>query len=358
MLLASFVLTAVSLQMRAAGLPLKPIAYVAVFFALVMGPLFVGQLALAIWPKPKSELNADAFAGRDAFAHPELIFGSEVKSEELRDAKLIFPEMLAKAELAQLLLQGTGEMTLAARFASADDAKESSARFWTAFALSGTSGSEENGWWGKRRPAGDIVHLKRIGRVIALWIGPNKETVRKRLADVGLTTTTPDSRPDWIRIFDCVPVRVAAVLFLIALPTVWFFKGASWAGRIDGKGPAVSAAALSQRLSQLSDVESFRQIGANEWELIVRYDTIGEIGRYRYLLRLDPNSHRVLVTEFIGRRISPSASYNWHKSRGITFFRSGAGLDLQRSKAPIVETITSAGWDWQPVMWNVPAFLQ
>jgi uncharacterized protein YfiM (DUF2279 family) len=358
MVLAILLLTSASLQMRAAGLPLKPIAYVAVFFAIVMVPLLVGNIALTIWPKPKAVVDTKAFAGSAAFEHPEIIFGADVSAAELRDAKPIFPEMVANAELAQLLIRGNGEMTLAARFASGTDAKDSSARFWTAFALQGTSGSEERGWWGTRKPAGDVVHLKRIGPGLALWIGPNKGMVRQRLADVRLSTAPPDSRPQWIRLFDRIPVQVASVLLLLALAAGWFFKGASWAGRIDGEGTPLSAAELSHRLSQVSDAESFRQIEDNVWELIVPYDTFGEVGRYRFLLRLDPNTHRVLVTEFLGRRLSPSASYNWYKTSGITFFRSGAGIDLQARKGPIIQAITSSGWDWQPVLWNVPAFLQ
>jgi hypothetical protein len=224
--------------------------------------------------------------------------------------------------------------------------------------LTGTSGSEDQGWWGARRSVGDIVHMKRMDNVLAVWIGPNKDTVRQRLADVRFSSTPPDLRPAWIRAFDRLPVKIAAVFLLVALPTVWFFKGSSWAGRIDGEGPPVSAAELSQRLSRLSDLDSLRNIEANVWELIVRYQTLGEVGRYRYLLQFDPRSHRVLVTEFVGHRDSPSGSYNWHKARGITFFRTGAGVDLQRAKRPVVDAITSAGWGWQPVMWNAPAFFQ
>lgn len=357
MLLAMLLLMSASFQLRAAGLPLKPIAYVAVFFAIVMVPQFVGHLAMALWPRPKAVFDAELFGGREAFEHPERIFGVGANADELRDARPIFPEMLSKAEVAQLRMRETGEMMLAARFASTADANDSSARFWTAFALSGTSGSAERGWWGTRKSVGDIVHIRRVGPVLALWIGPSKEAVRKRLVDVRLSTTPPDPRPEWIRIFDRVPVQVATVLLLVALAAWWFFKGASWAGRIDGDGPVLSAAGVSNRLSQLSDVESLRQIEDNEWELIILYDTFGEVGRYRYLLRLDPLNHRVLVTEFSSRRISPSGSYNWHRSIGMTFFRSGAGIDLQRHKRPIIEAITSSGWDWQPVMWNVPALL-
>jgi hypothetical protein len=356
--LAALVLTTVSYQLRAAGMPLRPIAYLAVLFALALVPQLAGHLAMAVWPKPDPVLDAASFAGREAFDHPERIFGTDVDADLLRDAKELFPELLAKAEVAQLRMRETGEMTLAARFACAEDAKESSARFWTAFALTGTSGSEENGWWGKRGHIGDVVHLKRMETGLAIWIGPTKEAVRKLLADVRIVTTPPDLRPGWIRIFDSALVKVASLLLLVALFAGWFFKGAGWAGRIDGEGPALSAAEVSRRLSQLNDVESFRQIAENQWELIVRYETTGEVGRYRYVMRLDPENHRVLVTEYLSRRISPSGSYNWHKSTGITFFRTGAGVDLQRHKRPIVEAVTSAGWDWQPVMWNVPAFSQ
>lgn len=359
MLLAAVLLVLASYQMRAAGLPLKPIAYIAVFFALVMVPQLVGHLAVTIWPKPKPVLNAESFSGRQSFEHPELIFGIGVKAAaELRDARPIFPEMLAKAELAQLLMRENGGMTLAARFASAEDAKESSAGFWTAFSLRGTSGSEERGWWGTRRPAGDVVHIKRMGAGLALWIGPSKEAVRKRLANVRLSTTPPDLRPQWIRIFDGALVKVAMVLLLVALAAGWFLKGASWAGRIDGDGPVLPAAEVSDRLSQLSNAESLRQTGENEWELVIRYDTTAEVGRYRYVMRLDAGNHRVLVTEFISSRISPSGSYNWQQASGVTFFRTGAGVDLHSRKRPVIDAITSAGWDWQPVMWNVPSFLQ
>lgn len=62
MLLAAALLATASYYLRASGLPVKPVIFIGVFFAIVMVPQLAGQVAKAAWPKPKVALNAQAFS--------------------------------------------------------------------------------------------------------------------------------------------------------------------------------------------------------------------------------------------------------------------------------------------------------
>jgi hypothetical protein len=78
MLVAALVLTAVALLMRSAGLSLRPVVFVGVFFAIICVPQLLGHGVMAVWPKAKPAVDAAAIAGVGTFARPESIFGADV----------------------------------------------------------------------------------------------------------------------------------------------------------------------------------------------------------------------------------------------------------------------------------------
>ena len=49
----------------------------------------------------------------------------------------------------------------------------------------------------------------------------------------------------------------------------------------------------------------------------------------------------------IGAQLDPGGKPTGELSKAYTF-------DLQRMKAPLVETVTGAGWRWQPLVWSAP----
>ena len=105
---------------------------------------------------------------------------------------------------------------------------------------------------------------------------------------------------------------------------------------------------------------------------------------HRLLLRLDEAARRVRVTEqsteFDARAGLGGASLRWRTGLGITFFQvdhrrvfglqfgpdgrpTGAlsyawRFNLNELKAPFIGAVTGAGWDWQPVMLDLPALLE
>ena len=48
-----------------------------------------------------------------------------------------------------------------------------------------------------------------------------------------------------------------------------------------------------------------------------------------------------------GVQLGPDGKPTGELSKAYTF-------DLQKLKAPFIETVTDAGWRWQPVMWTAP----
>ncbi|HEY5755337.1 MAG TPA: hypothetical protein VIU34_05910 [Steroidobacter sp.] len=358
MLVAALVLTAVALLMRSAGLSLRPVVFFGVFFAIICVPQLLGHAAMALWPKAKPAVDEAAIAGVDAFTHPEWIFGSELDQARLQDARPIFVEALSGAEVAQLLIRFSGETAVAARFADDEAARVGAAALWTMFSPRNTSGNDTT-TFGTRTPIGDKIALQRLGRAVFLWTGPDRAAIEARMRQARVMTTPVDTRPAWITAFESWRVAGVAIVLLVIAASLWFLKGAAWAGRIEPSGGVaqtpLSVAELDQRIAALaSPARPIARTSDGRWEVRVAYDTIGEVGAHRYVLELDEANHRVKVLEYISSRRSPSGDYNWKLQMGITFFQKGPGIDLQQTTGPLIRAVTDAGWIWQPLLFDAP----
>jgi hypothetical protein len=357
MLVAALVLTAVALLMRSAGLSLRPVVFVGVFFAIICVPQLLGHGVMAVWPKAKPAVDAAAIAGVGTFARPESIFGADVDRARLQDARAVFVEALGGAEVAQLLIHFSGETAVAARFADEEAARAGAAALWTMFSPRNTSGDGTT-TFGTRTPIGDKIALQRLGRAVFMWTGPDRAAIEARMRQTRVLTTPTDIRPPWVAAFDSGRVAGGAIVILVILASLWFLKGAAWAARVQPAGivqTPLSAAGLDQRIAALaSPTVPVTRLSDGRWEVRVDYDTPGEVGMHRYVLELDESSHRVKVLEYLGRRESPSGEYNWKLQRGITFFRRGPGVDLQQTTGPLIRTVTDAGWTWQPLLFDAP----
>jgi hypothetical protein len=357
MLVAALVLSAVALLMRGAGLSLRPVVFVGVFFAIICVPQLLGHAAMALWPKAKPAVDEAAIAGSGAFARPESIFGADIDRDRLQDARPVFGEALSGAEVAQLLIYFSGETTVAARFADDEAARAGAAALWTMFSPNNTSGDGTT-TFGTRTPIGDRIALQRLGRAVFMWTGPDRAAIEDRMRHARVMTTPPDARPAWVTAFDSWRVAGTAIVVLVIVAALWFLKGAAWAGRVDPSSVAqapVSAAELDRRIATLVlPTVPVTRLRDGRWEVRVDYDTTGERGTHRFVLELDESSHRVKVLEYLGSRQSPSGEYNWKLQRGITFFRTGPGIDLQQTTAPLIRAVTDAGWTWQPMLFDAP----
>jgi hypothetical protein len=359
-LLATLVLSLIGWQMRAAGLSLRPLVFVAVFSGIIALPQLAAHTVNAIWRKPQPQLNEAALVGEGGFAQPALLFGAGVDAARLQDARAVFPEALANAEVAQLLIGDASETAIAARFGDEAQAREAARILWTMFDPRNTSASDANTTtWGTRRASDDRIALQRIGRGLFMWTGPTRERIESRKAHAQVLATPPDARPSWLRRFDRWQMQAIGIAALVLLASAWFLKGAAWAARIEPRADAVSAAELGRRIEALARTNMLvHRLADGRFEVRVQYDTIGEVGSHRYVLELDERQRRVEVLEYIASSVSPSGQYNWKLQLGITFYRKQAGFDLEQTTGPLIRTVTQAGWTWQPLLFDAPPALR
>lgn len=402
------VLALVGLIMRGAGVSLRPIVYMAVLMLPVVLTFIVGQLVLARLPSPPVPMASLALQD-GKFADREMLFGSGIAPQMIRDAKSGLPGILDQAEVAEVGMTMTGESALVAQFADADGAKRAAAAYHRGFRLRDTSGDEEHGWRGTRMQ-GDFVEMLRTGRHLFAWTGITKEAAAARRAASDVATRFPASnaaprepvfpalQPLDV-IFAPVAAKVAGLLSLGFIYVLWFFKGAGWAASAQplASAPAITAAELESRLMAVNQLDVpftiTRGAGPGEFLADWRYADAkwidlararGMRRTFRIKLVLDEASHTVRSTDYfaeydwsVGRS---GADIDWRTGKGIVFFQKEQqtviGLqfdesgrlkptvaftykfDLDEMKSPVIATVTHAGWTWRPTIWLGPKWLR
>ncbi|HUR56179.1 MAG TPA: hypothetical protein VM029_00610, partial [Opitutaceae bacterium] len=260
------VLTLVGAIMRSSGASLRPIVFMAVLMLLVTVPLLIGALVSARMPGEQAGPVASLPTVDGRFADRQGLFGADLRDSDMRDAKAVFPEFFADAEVAELALVGTGETALAAQFPTAEAAKRASAALWRTFQMTGTSGDEERGWRGKRRQNSDYIEILRSGRLLFFWTGLTKEAAAAHRAASKLPTAAIEaSRPSPLipalqplgALFKPPAMKAIGLVILVCRYSVWFFKGAAWAASsppVPGVS-AVSAGELAARLEAINQLD-------------------------------------------------------------------------------------------------------
>ena len=401
------VLTLVASIMRGAGASLRPIVFLAILMLPVALTLLIGSLVTArtVEAQPESTLSLPVRDGH--FADRQKLFGADLRDDEMRDAKAIFPEFFAEAEVAELGLVGTGETALVAQFPMAESAKRAAASLWRTFQMTNTSGDEERGWRGKRRQNSDYIEMLRTGRHLFFWTGLTKEAASAHRAASTLPIAASESRPASLfpalqplaTFFQPTGMKAIGILLLVALYTGWFFKGAAWAGSSPALPgiSAVPAGELAARLESINTLEvPFRiERGARPTEYFAtwRYADAKWIDlarahglrrTFRIRLVLDEAGRTVRATDYV-------AGYDWSAGRGgariewkaglgLVFFQVeqhrvfGLQLDerggfkpelsyaykfnLNEMKSPLIAATTGAGWTWRPTVWQGPVWLR
>jgi hypothetical protein len=184
----------------------------------------------------------------------------------------------------------------------------------------------------------------------------------------------------------------------ILVVSAYFLKGLVWATRVDAKPVerVLSVPELRERLIALNSLDIPFQIesaGEDELDAIWRYADakwvdLARVHGFRQIHRIhlsvDAANRKILATDYqsgydwsAGRG---GASFTWKATTGIVLFQYehervyGVQLDdlgrptlqlsyaytfdLQEMKSPLIETITRAGWHWQPVAWQPPTWLR
>ncbi len=406
----SLVLTLIGFIARGAGTSLRFVVFMEVLFAPLALSMLLVELIRARLPATQPA-NSNGLPLRDGrFADPEKLFGPGITAEQIRDAKAVFPDLVAEAEHAEVGIVGTGETVLVAQFPLAEQGKRAAAYYWKLHKVSGTSGDEERGWRGQRKPSSDYFEMWCTGRHLFVWTALTRDScaARRAASTVGIDSLAVKPAPREPLIPALQPlgaflrqpaIKVLGILFLVGLYSVWFFKGAAWASSspaIAGT-QAISAAELSSRLETINAMEVPFRIEkgerANEFFANWRYADAKWVDHarahglrrtFRIRLALDESSHTVRATDYVaeydwsvGR---DGARIAWQASLGIVFFQTeqqrvfGLQLDgegrfrpelsyrykfnLQEMKSPLIEAVTRAGWGWRPTVWQGPVWLR
>jgi hypothetical protein len=386
--IGTVVVGGIAMAMRGAGLSLRPVAWFAVFFGIILVPqaaVHVGA-ALGVVQKPEpwvpastraalaaadsavrrdvAPLTADPAAladqpaaGGPRFRHPARVFGADVRPEAVRDARAGFGGALAAADVAQVAFLDEHATVLAARFGSADAAGAARARLLPLLGVA--AGTVPDGAAVTvRRPVGDVARLAVAGPALFLWAAADDAALARRVAasaaavrpvEQATGTIAAVARPRLV----LTNGRMAVLLLVMLVAAVlWFFKGSAWAAREDpDAGAAVlSAAALRARLLATSspDVPWTVVPGDAPDELVVtwRYadarwlDLAGAhaLSRvHRLVLRLDEAARTVRVREQwsewdasvgSGAGGGTGAGLAWRTSSGITFYEARREVTL------------------------------
>ncbi|MCP5558989.1 MAG: hypothetical protein H7A55_14690 [Verrucomicrobiaceae bacterium] len=397
----AFVLCLIALMMRAAGVSLRPLVFIAGLFIPIVIPFGIGQLVLARLPSP--DTPAAPLAVRDGqFVDREKLFGPGIELDLIRDAKSGLPSILDEAEVAEVGMSMSGETVLIAQFPGDAETKRAAGAYHRGFQLTNSSGDAEGGWRATRMQ-GDFIEMLRTTRQLFVWSGLTKEAASARRAASNLETNFPSLNlaPRAILfpvlqplgdLFASLWVKVAGILLLGIVYSVWFFKGLVWSSsaRPVPGAPIVPQNELVARLLAINDLDVPFTItkGDSPNELIAdwRYADAkwidlalarGMTKAFRVRLTLDEAAHVVrsndYTTEYDWSAGCSSANLSWKAARGVVFFQKerqtvfglqidDAGhlkpvasytykFDLNEMKSPLITAITRSGWTWRPSAW-------
>jgi hypothetical protein len=411
----------ISSLMSRSGASLRPIWWFAGFFLLIGVPQFCAHLWLAVGTLKREAPRVAALQQLSGGTEPEartaaakLLFGPDVSPALVTDARAVFGEALANAEVAQFAVLPNGDSVLLARFAGYSAAERAWVAYLRVTGLNqlGGQGDSQRGY-AVTRPAGDRAYVLHQANLVGVWTGADDAAIRARMlaggfkiprraplanevsqTSQGSTSAKPDKRSPVVVLLSAVAL-VAYLLLVVA----YFFKGAAWAGSVPPKATAkpLSAAELTDRLEAINALEvPFRiERGTHPGEFFAtwRYADAkwvdlararGLRRTFRIRLTLDEAAQVVRATDYaashdwsIGRG---GASFEWRAGLGIVFFQQehqrvfGLQLDdqgrfkpelsyaysfnLHELKSPLIAAVTRAGWTWRPTVWQGPASLR
>ncbi|ATC63890.1 hypothetical protein CMV30_07975 [Nibricoccus aquaticus] len=402
-----FILFAV--LMTRAGLSLRPLVFLGVFFAIIGVPqlFFHIQQARGVMPsldwtpasnQPRPLENSAALANRDGkFLHPEKIFGPGFDPQLLSDIRPLFTGL--DPEATQMAVFPSAETAVAARFSSEANAQQALANYGAMMGIARPQPAADGSYTAPR--ASDRVRLLIAGKTLFVWSAATDSALdrRQQASAAAFHSTTATTARDprvsvWRKRFAiATPLLVLAAAF-------WFFKGSTWAATIAPVAENSLPASASELRARLLAIENLKQpitvtAGATPDEVIVTWradaawlthaQASGLKRTHKLVLHLDESSRTLRVREYMSAldwSAAPDrAAVQWHMKTGIVFFEQrhervfGLQLDpatgrfkpelsyaytfnLQELKAPLIAATTHAGWTWKPILWKGPTWLR
>jgi hypothetical protein len=418
------VMGVLTLVMTRAGSSLKPLLWFVGFFAIVAGPQALVHLLDGFVVRRERERTTERTrpneAARDARPADdratlspvawEVVFGPHADPALITDAKRGLGAVLDDATEARLSFSQEGSSALAARFASAKAAARALDRYGTFFAFAQAEGSDAAGWTARRHAGqGEWVHVVAAGPELYAWTAADKAMVianrERTLGPIPVIAKSESAKPAAVeaklvstRLRSQVGLMVGIVSLNLVAAGLWFFKGSTWAARVDGTRAAkpVAAADLQRQLMALNHTDVPTEVSQQadgsieinwryadaRWFDLMRLQQMKRT--QRLVLSFDEANHTVRVREywsaFDGSADRQNLRLDWKLASGIQFFafehRRVVGLqldpggkptgalstaytfNLQALKAPIIDVVTRGGWRWQPLVWNAPVAMR
>ena len=400
----AFVLVALALAlllvwaMRRAGASVKPLLWLAGFLLVVGGPQAALHIGTEMRAAPAGALQVAAQRAPVAWA---TVFGPRADPDLMVDGRRAAPGVLDAALDSRLSFGADGRTALAARFDSVQAAQQALDRYGSFFQFDQVTGSDAQGWTARRYGgSAGWTHVLTAGSELYAWTAPERATVvaeRERVyGPLRGDRTAAIAAGDIARIEPGQRLFYASFALLALVAAVlWFFKGAAWAARrapVPGTAavPADQLACILQALNRGHGPQQLRHDPASgtwtvDWPYgDARWFDHAQLQRLRratrLVLRPDAASRSVIVREYwsaFDAALGAGRLHGqWQRATGIQFFAverqrvygvqvdasgqaTGAlshcsALDLQQLKAPLIEAVTSAGWTWQPVVWELP----
>jgi hypothetical protein len=410
----------IAVLMTRAGVSLRPLAFMAGFLAIVVGPQVAFHVARALGVIPKKDLTwtfgkdrvpggyaeqESALAAADGrFTDPITVFGAGIDPDLVTDLRRAGSDSpFGDADVAQMAVIPPTSSTIVARYRDNAAARSAQERFMT-LAVGTPPPPGSDGAHTFIRPQGDVMKVLTAGRTLIALSGPDESAVAARLRDSriitrrasGLLTPLDPSASDfWLY---RPPVLASIVVVLLIVATLYFFKASAWAATIPPRGGLFPQplSEVRDRLLAVNSIDAPFTVAEHDdgkiavtwrfadakWVDLARAH--GMRNTHRILLELDDASKTVYPTEQYTRMDwsagADGGTFRWATGMGITFFQVehqrvfglqidergrftprmsySYTFDLQEMKAPLISAVTNAGWRWRPTIWQGPKSLR
>lgn len=417
-LAAILVLSLIGGIMARAGASLRPIVFFGGFFAIILVPQVLFHAGQAFGWIPRRDLTwtcgntatsiavrQDYLTVRDhAFTQPTRVFGAQHDADLVSDLRERMPDgLFAQAEAAQMAIVPPAASVMVARFSNADAARDAGLAYMRAMTGTVPSPEADGSFWVNR--VYDVMKVLVVDGVVLAWSGPDQTAVDEMVASSPLlapraseTSATVKSTGNDYWLYRPV-VAAGLLLALLLIASAWFFRMSTWASAIPAV-PTVSPLdvfSLKQRLLAVNSpdvpftidampgdssrlVATWRYADAR-WVDLAR--ARGLRRTYRIILAFDEAAHTVRPVEqhaqydwSVG---AGGAAASWRSEQGIIFFQHDRhrvfGLpldsngrvtrdlsyawrfDVREIKSPLIQSVTTAGWEWRPTVGFMPRWL-
>lgn len=352
--------------MHRSGASMRPIAWFAGFFALIVVPQVLGHLYKALQgPLPESAEVAPGRAIESTKSstsetremEPRSLFGPDIDTNLISDVRGAYGNVFAHANQALFAVMPQGESVIMARFDTTSAAEEAWAAYLRVTGLQAHGTGDSQRGFAVTRPIGDRLYARPCGALLGIWTGTDDATIRARMQVGGFDVPSlaplntrlsedvqasggrrPEPRSG--KAFGRIALTAAGLTVYLFLLVLYYFKGAGWAGtyRARREADCLSASALASRLEGINqlNVPFHIERGAQPNELIAtwRYadarwiDFAGVRGMkrtHRVRMVLDDRAHTVRATDYVSllgaSAGSGGATFQWRSGMGIVLFQ-------------------------------------